>query len=199
MFYIALSVVFVMFVLWGGMVWLRKSLWDTVHRNLLDMEDVYDGKVIRDGFIARPVFHGKIGGKSITVNFSSARAGNKRQNYIDLSLAAKTSQTLTITDANWLKSQNGDAQNPDSQVVETARNVIYHIMPASKPAINKLVTDSTFLALLDSFDHLAYFFVGKTGAICEFFTEALDKDTEFPVMEKRLGQIDALLQLIEKI
>lgn len=197
MFYFVSGVFLLLILLWAAMIWLRKSLWDVVHRNLLDMEDSYDGKVIRDGFAARPVFHGTVNGKDITINFSSARSENKRQNYIDFTLSADISATLTIAESHWLKSQNNGGSVPDSLAIETSNGFVYHVMPAGKPICKKLAADERFINLLTEFDRLAYFFVGKTGAICEFVSDALDKDTEFTVMEKRLSQIDALLNLID--
>ncbi len=199
MFFVFVAIILIFILLWGGMVWLRKSLWDVVHRNLLDMEDLYDGTVIRDGFASRPVFHGKVKGKSITINFSSSRAGNKRQNYIDISITTDISTTLTIAEANWLQDQATEGQAPNKSTIETKKGIIYYFMPASNGQVKKLAGEKSFIEILNNFDNLAYIFVGKTGTICEFYTETLDKDTEIEIMTERLEQIDKLLQKLKTI
>ena len=68
--FIIFAVVLVLYII---MILIRKSLWDTVHRNLLDVEDNYNGKVIRTGFASRPVFKGIIDGNDITINFSTEK------------------------------------------------------------------------------------------------------------------------------
>jgi hypothetical protein len=192
----AALVFIVLMLIWFGLVFLRKSLWDNVHRNLLDLEDNYKGKVIRNGFAARPVFKGQINGIDVTINFSTAKSVNGRRTYIDFTLTISSNLTITIAEKNWLKEQNGEHHEKNTELIIND-DLTYIIMPPNNRKIEKLIAKEEFRRSLRKFDNLAYFFVGKSGTICEFWSDKIDRDTTFDVMKSRLDQIRILLSTLD--
>ena len=195
MIYIAGIVFFLLLLSWIGLVFLRKSMWDVVHRNLLDMEDNYDGKVIRNGFAARPVFKGRIKDADVTINFSTAKQKSGRRTYIDFTMTMSSNLTITIAEKNWLKEQNGEDHQVNTEFIIND-DLTYIIMPPANRKIETLLANEEFRRCLKKFDNLAYFFVGKSGTICEFWSEKIDQDTVFDVMKSRLDQIRILLSIL---
>ena len=109
MLYFLIFLFFLLFV-WGLLLYIRKSLWDEIHRNLLDLEDKYGGHVVRHRFASRPVYHTKISGYDLAINFSADKLNGKRVNYINLSYGAPASFSCTIADWNWLQKQEAGEQ-----------------------------------------------------------------------------------------
>lgn len=178
------------------MILIRKSLWDTVHRNLLDIEDNYDGKVIRVGFASRPVFKGIINGNDITINFSTEKSKSGRKTYIDFSLTNASENSLTIAEKQWLEEQ-GNNDTAANQTINLKNNKSYVIMSSKKEKVQNLVNKKPLIKLLEQFDNLAYFFVGKTGTICEFWSDQIDRDTQFEKMRLRLENVSVLLGILK--
>ncbi len=194
MLLIVSSVVVFILLLWIGMIFLRKSMWDAVHRNLLDLEDRYGGQVIRNGFASRPVYKGKIRNRDITINFSSERSRAGRMNYMDISINAESTLTLTIAESNWLTIQNPEA--PLSKTVVETDGTRYHLMPDDNRKLQRLAAREDFVKAVGRFDALAYFFIGKSGVICEFKMDNMAHDTEFELLNGRLQNIFILLSVI---
>ncbi|MCB9059451.1 MAG: hypothetical protein H6627_12845 [Calditrichae bacterium] len=190
------GIVTILFLIWIVLIYMRKSLWDVVHRNLIDLEDHYKGKIIRNGFAARPVFHGKINEHDLTINFSTARSKEGRKTYIDFTLTISSPLSITIAERDWLKEQDSENPNMDS-VLFINDDLAYVLLPANNRKVEKIIAKDEFRRVLKKFNNLAYFFVGRSGTICEFWTDKLDKDTEFKVMNERLNQIRMMLGVLE--
>lgn len=195
MLIISAVIVLIFLLIWIALVFLRKTLWDGVHRNLLDFEDNYNGKVIRNGFASRPVFKGHINGTDVTINFSTARSNKGRRTYIDFTLTISSKTTLTIAEKNWLKEQNGDQHSADTELYFD-NDLTYIIMPPHNRKIERMIVKDEFKRSLGKFKNLAYFFAGKSGTICEFWTDKVDRDTTFDLMKERLDQIRILLSFL---
>ncbi|RLD14293.1 hypothetical protein DRI50_05650 [candidate division KSB1 bacterium] len=190
MLYVLIFVLFVI-AIWGLLLYVRKSQWDTIHRNLLDLEDNYEGKVIRRGFAARPFFYGKINGHSLTLNISSEKLGKERLNYFDISWGMPTSESFTISEKGWLSKHRDqevavlpEIENDYGQKFalihkdpEKAKEIMQH--PAVKPFINDCKS-------------LCYIFLGKTGIICEFSAENLAEASKYESLKKRFELIKTL-------
>jgi hypothetical protein len=194
--YIAV-IVFVFLFIWIILVYIRKSLWDTVHRNLLDLEDMYEGKVIRKSMLARPVFHGRFGNYNLTLNFSSEKGTNGRINYIDVSYDLNTKYSITIASKNWLEIQTKEEQK-DYQLVDNKDGQSFLVRPASREEVKKLLNEKSFSEFIDEFSDLGYFFSGKTGILCEYLSENTAQSTKIENLKKRLELIVALAQAINK-
>jgi len=193
---IAASVVILLLLAWTALIFLRKSMWDVVHRNLLDLEDNYSGKIIRNGFAARPVFHGQIEGNELTINFSTAKSSSGRKTYIDISLTVSLNFSLTITEKNWQQEQDNNA--PENAIELSAKNgKSFFVMPADNKKIKALNSKEDLKQILGSFENLAYFFIGQSGTICEFWSDKIDRDTQFEIMQSQLEQIQKLLTILK--
>ncbi len=195
MFFTILLILISIFGIWGVLVWLRKTSWDAVHRNLLDLEDNYKGRVIRRGFASRPIFHGKYNNFGLTVNFSTAKSTDGRMTYIDISYEKSGSLSLSISDRKWLESQDaGELRDYKSIITDSGAELI--IRPVSVEAVQRLLNKKSFLDLLNNFDNLAYIFIGKSGVISEFITREVIKETEFLKMNERIILIDKLIKAV---
>jgi hypothetical protein len=189
-------VVLLLFLLWLALIYIRKSLWDVVHQNLIDMEDNFSGQIIRNGFAARPVFHGKMNGDDLTINFSTARTKSGRKTYINISSTLKRNHSLTITEKNWLLEEN--SKIPENGIEITVNeNCSYIVMPGQDKEIGHILTSRKFQDALKNFEKLAYLFIGKSGTICEFWSTQIDKDTQFDLMKSRLKNIQTLMGTIK--
>ncbi len=197
MFWIVVLVVMMIVLAWAGLIFLRKVLWDAVHQNLLDLEDNFEGKVIRNGFAARPVFHGKIAGNELTINFSTAKSGRGRKTYIDISINVASDFSLTITEKNWQQEQGNDSPENACELV-TNNEKVFYIMPADSAKVQEIIKKKELKDILDGFKNLAYFFIGQTGIICEFWSDKIDDDTAFEKLQPQLEQIQTLQKILNK-
>ncbi len=193
-FWIITIITVVLFITWLILIFIRKSLWDAVHRNLIDLVDAYNGKIHRKNYASRPVFKGKINNVDFTVSFSSGRTAGKRNNYINFSLDQTADILLTIAEHDWLIENEGKAEGLTR--FQISDDKIYLIRPANNRKIERLINKKDFRRVLAQFDGLAYFFVGKSGTLCEFNTERVDQDSKFENLKRTLNQILLLLKTL---
>ncbi len=180
-----LAAVIAVLVIWSLLIYIRKTMWDAVHRNLLDLEDAYEGSIIRRSFAARPIFNGRINNRALTINFSTEKTKNTRRTYIDISIDKGPKVSCTISNKKWLDSQGPDTIE-DFITVQNNKGLDFIVRPASNKSVKNLTNETVFRDLIDEMPGLAYIFTGKSGIICELFTEEIVKATEFVKMEKNL-------------
>ncbi len=183
--------VLVLLSFWGLLLYVRKSQWDTIHRNLLDLEDHYEGKVIRRGFAARPFFYGKINGYPLTLNISSEKIGKERLNYFDISWGMPTAESFTISEKEWLAKHRDQKVDilPEMENERGQKFALIHNDPKRAEEIKNHPAVSVFI---NDFSNLCYIFLGKTGIICEFSAENLAEASKFDSMKKRFNLIKIL-------
>jgi len=191
--YLLIAMLFVLLV-WFLMIYVRKSLWDTVHRNLLDLEDVYGGHVLRRSFLNRPYYHGQIEGVSVTINFSTEK-NRERITYIDVSMMLKPRVNLTLSTKEWLQMHGSESQQA-FQEIENQSGKKYLLKISDQGWLNKEEHQKVFHRVLDEMTNLAYLFVGKTGLICEWQSEDVANDTRFDALNHR---IRILVELGDKL
>ncbi len=179
------------FLVWLLLLYVRKSQWDTIHRNLLDLEDHFEGKVIRRGFAARPFFHGQVEGHPFTLNLSSERIDNERINYVDISWDLPVSETLTIAEFSWLKKRR-DKDDAQLKLLKSDQGKEFALMHKNKNRLEQLVTSPVIQQFVSQFENLCYVFLGKTGLICEFSAENLASATEFNSLKSKLELLKML-------
>jgi len=188
----------VIFLLWGFLVYSRKSLWDVVHRNLLDLEDTHEGRVLRRSALSRPVFHGKINGREITINFSTEKLAGKRISYIDITFNVQAAFSCTVAGKSWLKNQqDGKDCDEDCIFVQNDTGKEFLVRPASDKNVQKFIQTKEFRSIINNFDGLAYLFVNRHGLICEFQTEEVAKETEFERFNPKLQQLEKLEKVLQ--
>jgi len=180
-----LAAVLAVLGIWGLLIYIRKTMWDAVHRSLLDLEDAYEGTVVRRSFAARPVFSGRINNRALTVNFSTEKQAGRRLTYIDISLDHGSKVSCTISNKDWLDSQNPD-KIEDFISIENSRGQEFIVRPASKNAVKNIIKQPVFQEAINDLSGLAYIFTGRSGIICELFTDDIVKAAEFENMEQIL-------------
>ena len=194
---IYLFIVFLILIgAWFFMVWIRKTMWDAVHRNLLDLEDQIEGKVMRRGFASRPFFHGKYNGYDITINFSSEKTAGKRLTYVDISYSIQSMVSFSVSEKDWLTSQQAETPRDFSEWQNAAGKILV-LRPISDKQVQKLLGNKTFKNIFDQQGDLAYIFVSKTGLLYEYITEEVIKSTEPDALIDRLQLLDQLKEVIE--
>jgi len=160
-------------------------MWDAVHRNLLDLEDHFEGKVIRNGFASRPVFHGTFNKIRVTVNFSTSRLNRNRYNFIDISFAAGSDSSLTVIAEKWY-SHFTSYENPEFFKVQLGAGMEYLIKPVNRK-IQQLFSSDSITAFFQKYPGFVYCFIASTGTLIEIQSEELIADTHFdkisPVFE----------------
>ena len=181
--------------IWFFLVWIRKTMWDAVHRNLLDLEDEIEGSVMRRGFASRPIFHGKHNGYDFTINFSSEKTAGKCISYVDISYSKPCKRAFTLSEKSWLDAQQAGPIEDYSQWSNHAGKQLI-LRPASDPDIAKLLKNQDFKSILDEQDDLAYIFFGNTGLIYEYITEEVIKSTEVAAIKDRLQFLEKLNEVL---
>jgi hypothetical protein len=183
-------------ITWIILLYIRKSLWDVVHRNLLELEDNFEGKIIRKSFLARPAFHGKINGAQVTLSFSSAKSARGRVTYLNISYDLPTKTSLTLSTKKWLEEQNA-GKLEDYATLENDYGEKFILRPISDKLVKTLVEDKILLNFINEFRNLAYFFSGKTGILCEYIVDQAAEVTKFDQLNKRLLLIKTLTKAIQ--
>ena len=195
MFYIFAA--FLIFILlYGFLIFIRKTMWDAVHRNLLDLEELYEGRVLRRGFATRPYFHGKMDGSAFTINFSTEKKAGKRNTYIDISYERASAITCTCSDRQWLETQTNDSPS-NFLTIQNKRGKEFIVRPASDKHVQKLARDDRLKKALD-LDGLAYIFIGKSGLICELVSEEIIKATQAENLDLILKEIQNLSGVFQR-
>ena len=189
-------VFFILIGAWFFMVWVRKSMWDAVHRNLLDLEDQIEGKVMRRGFASRPFFHGKYNGYDFTINFSSEKTSGKRLTYVDISYSIQSTVSFSVSEKDWLTSQQAEAPQDFNEWQNAAGKTLV-LRPVSDKQVQKLLSNKTFKNIFNQQDDLAFIFMSKTGLLYEYITEEVIKSTEPDALIDRLQLLDQLKEVIE--
>ncbi len=177
------------------MIYIRKTMWDAVHRNLLDLEDYIEGKVFQRSFAARPVFHGKMNDCEITINFSAEKKEGKRYNYIDISMAAPAGFNCTLARKSWLQKQNA-GELKDFITLKNKNSEEFILRPASELRVKKLVNNDIINKIIDEFQGLAYLFIGKNGMMCELETTEVVRATHHEKLRDKLQLLHQLAGML---
>ncbi len=172
--------------------YLRKLHWDIIHRNLLDLVDEIGGKVIRQGMLGRPIYHGQYNNLDITVNFSTERIKSGRKNLIDISIGTPLKQSFTISSFDWLNEREESAIE-EFEEFNMDGTIRYGIRKSSDTTdINEKL--QTFLKELDPF---LFLFVGTNGILFEKEGGNLAISTRHPELKNQLMSISALIGVLE--
>lgn len=178
--WIVAAVMTAVFLLLLIMVWLRKINFDAIHQNFLEMEDVYGGKVIRNGFAVRPRFAGEFKGKEFSISITSDKSDGKRVYYIALAMQARSKINFSVLDHRSLadveipeeRRERMLAFGDDRYMLEVGKK--YHI---TKVDLNDLTS------AIRKIDPFVYILVGKTNILLERASNDIFQDTKLAVIE----------------
>lgn len=190
MIYIVIFILFILLI-WFSLIYVRKSMWDTVHRNLLDLEDHFNGKVIRRSALSRPIFHGKINGREITLNFSTEKLESGRISYVDISYNIPARFTCTVAKKSWLEKQQAGKLEDFLEIQNDSGETVI-IRPASSEEVQNMKQAPQLINLINHLSRLSYIFINSTGLLCEFESSEIARDTEF-------AKLSTTLELIEEL
>ncbi len=179
----------------GIIIWIRKTMWDAVHRNLLELEDHFEGKVIRNGFASRPVFHGLFNKIPITVNFSTERINKNRYTFIDISLATGAEHSLTLIAERWY-SRFASGESSDFFKIAYGKDQNCFAKPMTQ-RIQQITASEILKSFLNKYPGFVYCFIGATGAIIEYQTEEIISDTGFDKISAAIEFVYELTSMIK--
>jgi hypothetical protein len=175
--------------------YLRKLHLDALHFNLLELVDELGGQVLRRGFLARPIYHGKFKGIDLTINFSSERSEKKRREFLDISFAKELQQNLTISTSSWIESKNqGELNDFEPLVIED--DTTYVIRNISRSDYIKKNKSTEFKQLVKNLTPFNYIFCGKSGLLYERECDNLALCTKHPKLVELVESIYKLTRVL---
>lgn len=176
--------------------YLRKLHLDALHFNLLELADDIEGRIIRRGFLSRPVYHGRYKNVDLTINFSSERAQKKRRQYLDISLATELKNNLTISTRNWIENRN-EASTADFKTLEINGEEEYVIKHALDADFLKKNQSEKFSGKVQALIPFAYIFCGQNGIMFERECENLAVCTKKPRLRETVEALYQLSQILK--
>lgn len=179
----------------GLLVWLRKVQFDAVHRNFLDLEDHFGGKVIRAGFAVRPQYTGHYKKNKITISVSSEGNKGGRRYYIAVTMQSHSPVHFTILSRHWLEDRH--AQSRKQNVVQLMDG--QYLLEVPQVGLLKKINVSALNRIVQQMHPFAYVLIAKTGIILERLSTNLIKDTEFPALKELIQGMYQLKLAVEKI
>lgn len=175
--------------------YLRKLHWDVIHNNLLDLVDDIGGKVIRQGMLGRPIYHGKYEKLDITINFSTEKGDKGRKNLIDISIGIPLKQSFTISAYDWLKEREESAIEEFADI-DLGGSKEYGMRNTSGKDIVKKNMQKKFHDILKQLDPFLFLFVGLNGVIYEKEGENLAVSTKHPALKSNIMSISTLIGVL---
>jgi hypothetical protein len=175
--------------------YLRKLHWDVIHHNLLDLVDDIGGKVIRQGMLGRPIYHGQYKKLDITINFSTEKINKNRRNLIDISIGTPIEQSFTISSFNWLEEREESALSEFSQIELQTKNK-YGIRNISVENLVKKNSIKKFYQNLEKLNPFLFLYAGKNGIIYEKEGGNLAISTKHPAMKDEITSLAALVGVL---
>ena len=175
--------------------YLRKLHWNVIHHNLLESVDDIGGKIIRQGMLGRPIYHGQYKKLDITINFSTEKINKSRRNLIDISIGTPMEQSFTISAFDWLEEREESALSEFSQIdLETSKK--YGIRDASVEDLVKKNSINKFYQHLNKLDPFLFLYAGKNGIIYEKEGGNLAISTKHPAMKDEITSLAALVGVL---
>ncbi len=188
---IVLGIIFLGFWI---LIWVRKLQFDVIHRNLLELEDAFGGKVRRGGLASRPRYTGSYKGNKVSVSFSYESKENSKQYYIAVTMQCRSPVQFTVLSRNWLAHQ-ADAHQEGKNVKAIADG--HYLVEVSKSHFMKKIPLKKIDPIIRRLDPFAYILVAQTGMIMERVSTHLVKDTQFGVIQEIFENLFRLQQVLE--
>ncbi len=176
--------------------YLRKLHWDVIHNNLLDLVDDIGGKVIRQGMLGRPIYHGRYEELDITINFSTEKGEKGRKNLIDISIGIPLKQAFTISAYNWLKEREESATEEFTDI-DLGGSKEYGMRNTSGKDIVKNNMQKKFHDILKRLDPFNFLFVGRNGLLYETEGGNLAVSTKHPAIKSDIMAIYDLIGVLD--
>ena len=179
------------------LIWLRKAQFDAVHRNFLDLEDHYGGRVIRNGFAIRPKYSGVFKENRMSISISSEKKtdDHPRQFYISIYMQAPSQINFTVLSNSWL-SKKTETTEKKRFIKKIVRD--HYSIEVTDYAIFTRINIPRLEKLIESMDPFAYVLVSKRGLILERLSDNLIADTEFNKLNHLLSSMEQLTRIVSE-
>ncbi len=187
---VIMSVVFVVLLV---LIWLRKLQFDIVHRNFLEFEDQFGGRVIRGGFAVRPRFSGVYEGRKLTISITFEGGGKQRKYYLAITLQANSPINFTIMSTDWLKRRENNSQARPAKKIAQGK---YLLEVTESQDVNSLNL-AEIEKIVEQLHPFAYILISRTGIILERLSPDIVEDTKFEVLNKMVAALNELRLAVE--
>ena len=192
--WIILIVLAAIFLILLAMVFLRKLHFDHIHRNLLDLEDKYGGKVIRGGFAIRPKYSGDYKGKKVSVTITYSKEKDGRKYYVELTMQAKSKLQFSILGPNLLEEKD---ITPERKNKIVKLNEDDYLVEVTDPEHIKLLNLRKISTIVTNMYPFVFILITKTGLMLEKVSNDLIKDTDIRQLGSLFKNMYELREILE--
>ena len=182
------------FILIAVMIFLRKIHFDTVHRNLLDLEDKFGGKVIRGGFAVRPKYSGDYKGEKISVTIAYSKENGNRRYYLELTMQARSQLQFSILGPNLMEGQEISPER-ENKIVKLSKG--NYLLEVTDPAHIELLNINKITEIVTKMYPFVFILITKTGLMLEKVSADLIKDTDIRQLGGLFKNMYALREALE--
>ena len=178
----------------GVIVFLRKLHWDAVQSNLLQLQEAIGGKVIRKGFLTRPLYHGSYNNMALTINFSTEKFKKSRRNYLDITIDKKFKNPLTISSLDWLR-ERGESVAEYEPIKISDTN--YGLRREKNIRVIKKNQKTEFHEYIKKLHPINFIYFSKNGMLFERECQNITHETEYVKLKDTITQLYNLLEVVE--
>ncbi len=164
--------------------------------NLHELADSIGGSVIRKGFLARPIYHGRYRDMDLTINFSTDRAGGKRNNFIDISIGIDLKRVYTISSLKWI-SESAAGSVEDFETLELTTKTKYGIRQNTGKKIFGQKAAAKLKQYIQDLDPFRFLHVSHNGILFEKEGENLGVSTKHPRLKQHIDTLFGLIDAVE--
>lgn len=190
---IALAVVLLVLL---AMIFLRKLHFDHIHRNLLDLEDKYGGKVIRGGFAVRPKYSGDYKGRKVSVTITYSKEKDGRKYYVELTMQARSKLQFSILGPNLLEEKD---ITPERKNKIVKLNEDDYLVEVTDPDHIKLLNLKKISSIVTNMYPFVFILITKTGLMLEKVSNDLIKDTDIRQLGSLFKNMHELREVLESL
>jgi hypothetical protein len=191
---IAIALVVIIAIL-AAMIFLRKLHFDTIHRNLLDLEDKYGGKVIRGGFAIRPKYSGDYKGKKVSVTITYSKEKDGRKYYIELTMQAKSKLQFSILGPNLMEGQEIPPERKEKIITLGKDN---YLLEVTDPSHIKSLNIKKISNIVTKMYPFVFILITKTGLMLERVSNDLINDTDIRQLGNLFKNLYELREALEQ-
>jgi hypothetical protein len=178
-----------------AMIFLRKIHFDTIHRNLLDLEDKYGGKVIRGGFAIRPKYSGDYKGKKVSVTITYSKEKDGRKYYIELTMQANSKLQFSILGPNLMEGQELSPERKEKIITLGSDNYLLEVTDPSHIESLNIKRISNIVTKMYPF---VFILITKTGLMLERVSNDLINDTDIRQLGNLFKNMNELREALEQ-
>lgn len=179
-----------------AMIFLRKLHFDHIHRNLLDLEDKYGGKVIRGGFAVRPKYSGDYKGRKVSVTITYSKEKDGRKYYVELTMQAKSRLQFSILGPNLLEEKD---ITPERKNKIVKLNEDDYLVEVTNPNHIKLLNLKQISSIVTNMYPFVFILITKTGLMFEKVSNDLIKDTDIRQLGSLFKNMYELREVLESL